>query len=212
MDTCNPRDESGACCATIAAVNEVYRFDGEHVTLGGKKVSNTQFDGAVVLPPIIIDGRETARNFRVRNPSNGRLLLAHPSHALTQQYIESCEAHDLRLQSFRKVDQLVDIYFKCRTGSRGMINLGYATESQAANGWYLQHFGIKPEVTRGGIWVPTVKSDAPKQLTEGEGQEMLHAVAWTMQQVLHFHIDNDRDLDARLDHWPSVNVVAQFQQ
>ena len=65
MDTCNPRDESRACRDTIAAVNEVYRFDGEHVTLGGKKMSNTQFDGAVVLPPIIIDGRETAGNFRV---------------------------------------------------------------------------------------------------------------------------------------------------
>jgi hypothetical protein len=105
------------------------------MTLGREKLSNRQFDCAIVLPSIIIDGRETARNFHVRHPSNRHLLLAHPLHALTQQYIESCETHHLRFQGFHKVDHLLDIYYKCQTGLRGMINLGYATEAQATNHW-----------------------------------------------------------------------------
>lgn len=143
------------CEFSLAAIEEVYALNGKNTVLRGEKVKNTPFDGARVLPPIVLDGRDSSENFQVTHADNNRLLLAHASEEVFQGHIESST-----YSNHRAWDTLVDVYKTVPPGQRGMLNLGYATKSMAGTGPYLQRFD--PQAERGGIRVPTEKRLHPK--------------------------------------------------
>ncbi len=188
-------DDPALCPHTLKTIRDTYDLRGVNTKLNGKQV----------LPPIVISPNKLRETFRMRDPSESNVMVAAPPLDTVRRYLHLYGNKWTENTSA----ELVDLYMNTPKDSRGMINIGYATLSQAATGPYLQR--LNPDAERRGIRVPAEKKVHRNFQKATRGREMLHHLNCGLQNLTELQLLLPKEVEDSLAFPSPEDVRAAIE-